>query len=300
MTHEKARVIATDGLNLRSKPITGKNEIRGVPYGSVVTILSRPTVGEGKDADIVWYNVRTDAGDEGWMAASKNGVPYLEFLPTGSSGVATNLKPGDMATTVGGEGAPSHGPYYLHELPSATSRTKAIIEDSTVLWIRKRPNGHVDSYPAHDGRRAWWYVRTRTGNKAPYTINEGWMAEYEGTTTFLQELPSRVACDSGAGAPVYNSHLSKGQIAYVLTYKDETGDMQNLRVRNGPGTNYDLIGKLPSGTTVEIVNGPKCVDDSTYGPMVWWQVRRPGDRDVLGWVSEGNEREWLLAPLTRM
>ncbi|MBN1219719.1 MAG: FHA domain-containing protein [Anaerolineae bacterium] len=51
----------------------------------------------------------------------------------------------------------------------------------------------------------------------------------------------------------------------------------DLNVRGGPGTQYDLLGLLPTGTTAEIISR----DDTRQ----WWQIRFPPAPNDVGWVS---------------
>lgn len=55
------------------------------------------------------------------------------------------------------------------------------------------------------------------------------------------------------------------------------------------------IGGLAEGAVVTITAGPECGNK-----MVWWQVRRVNGGRPIGWVSEQNGIEQLLAPLTLM
>ncbi len=51
----------------------------------------------------------------------------------------------------------------------------------------------------------------------------------------------------------------------------------DLNVRGGPGTNYDLLGLIPSGAKAEVLGR----DDTRQ----WWQIRFPPAIDGFGWVS---------------
>jgi hypothetical protein len=53
--------------------------------------------------------------------------------------------------------------------------------------------------------------------------------------------------------------------------------IDTVRVRSGPGTEFDRIGRLADGTTAAVVG--KNADGS------WWQIRFSGATDGLGWVS---------------
>ncbi len=82
--------------------------------------------------------------------------------------------------------------------------------------------------------------------------------------------------------------LVAGEPAYIHTTE---GD--DLRVRSGPGTSYDVLGGLPDGTQVTVLEGP-----NSSGGYNWWRVRSGGG--TTGWVVEdvddNNER---LATLVR-
>ncbi len=51
----------------------------------------------------------------------------------------------------------------------------------------------------------------------------------------------------------------------------------DLNVRAGPGIQYDLLGLLPTGTTVEVIG--------RSGDQQWWQIRFSPAADGIGWVS---------------
>ena len=53
----------------------------------------------------------------------------------------------------------------------------------------------------------------------------------------------------------------------------------NLNVRTGPGTNYDRIGVVPEGTSVDIVG--RTADSA------WWQISYADGPDGRGWISAG-------------
>ncbi len=68
------------------------------------------------------------------------------------------------------------------------------------------------------------------------------------------------------------------RVGGVATVNAEAG----LRVRSGPGTNYDPVTTLPAGTVVDIIGGPERADTYT-----WWQIRfTTADGGVgEGWVA---------------
>jgi hypothetical protein len=68
-------------------------------------------------------------------------------------------------------------------------------------------------------------------------------------------------------------------------------DGTNLRIRINAGFNEASDHKIKEGTKMKIIDGPKCVDGST-----WWQVEVSAK--IKGWVAEyWNGREYLIEPL---
>lgn len=53
----------------------------------------------------------------------------------------------------------------------------------------------------------------------------------------------------------------------------------NLNVRTGPGTNYDRVGSLAVGTTVEIIG--------RSANSAWWQIPYPDAPGAKAWISTG-------------
>jgi hypothetical protein len=68
------------------------------------------------------------------------------------------------------------------------------------------------------------------------------------------------------------------QVGAEATVNAEAG----LRVRSGPGTNFDPVIMLPAGTVVLIIDGPQRADTYT-----WWQIRfkSPEGEEMEGWVA---------------
>ncbi len=68
------------------------------------------------------------------------------------------------------------------------------------------------------------------------------------------------------------------QVGGRATVNAEAG----LRVRSGPGTNFDLVITLPYGMVVDIIGGPERADSYT-----WWQIEfsTPDGEKQQGWVA---------------
>ena len=82
------------------------------------------------------------------------------------------------------------------------------------------------------------------------------------------------AGDIGQDTPVFGRFLSVGGIATVNTTE---GDQLNVRL--GPGTDYDVIARLSDGERVTLLEGPR---DS--GGLTWWRIRTAAG--IEGWVVE--------------
>jgi len=62
------------------------------------------------------------------------------------------------------------------------------------------------------------------------------------------------------------------------------------RVRTGPGTNFPAKGLARPGSVMKIVDGPLCGSG-----MTWWKIDLRFS-DLAGWVAEGDEQDYWLAP----
>jgi hypothetical protein len=86
--------------------------------------------------------------------------------------------------------------------------------------------------------------------------------------------------------PTANSRLHLGDYAYV---DGEALDWPN-NLREGPGKKYSVLAKIEPGMTIQIIDGPGCVDG-----QVWWQVNVI-ETGITGWTAEGDQEIYWLAP----
>lgn len=147
-------------------------------------------------------------------------------------------------------------------------------------------NSHTDSQG-----RVWWYVRAYDADKK--TVVDGWTAENEGATAYLEPLQAIESCNAAtAEAPGMRwrpSNLKAGMQAYVVT--------QKLNIRQGPSITTADVGDLFAGAVVAVLEGPRCSADG----RVWCRIKHNGhDR----WVCENepssadvDQIEWNLLPL---
>lgn len=67
-------------------------------------------------------------------------------------------------------------------------------------------------------------------------------------------------------------------------------DGSDMRIRVSPGFSQEIINMVPEGTSITILQGPKCVDDST-----WWQIHV--ENGMEGWMVEDQNDVYLLEPM---
>lgn len=124
----------------------------------------------------------------------------------------------------------------------------------------------------------WWQIRDSSGT-------EGWVVDFfDGTVTLLPRAyfgSDYVPNNEVAANPSMTSLLSIGGSAQVTL----SNPRDVLRMRNGAGLNFRVVSLLPSGTRLQIVDGPRNADRLT-----WWQIRTPEGN--VGWAAEiiGSER----------
>lgn len=88
------------------------------------------------------------------------------------------------------------------------------------------------------------------------------------------ELKTRLSIAPGRG----------GRVAYT--------DGSNMRIRKNPGFNEEIVDSVPEGTEINIIEGPKCVDNVT-----WWKISGGPKTHKEGWMAEHNNEIYWLEPL---
>jgi hypothetical protein len=104
--------------------------------------------------------------------------------------------------------------------------------------------------------------------------------QIETATATKASLVTEVSC--GSALP---SRLRTGSYAYV----NPDPPLPN-NLRSAAGENNTLVGEIPAGHGMKILDGPKCVDGS-----LWWQVS-PLNTDLTGWTAEGDAQNYWLIP----
>jgi len=84
----------------------------------------------------------------------------------------------------------------------------------------------------------------------------------------------------------FDSRLHREMIAVV-------GGLTPLpnRVREGPTTNAEIIGRIQPDEQVLITDGPECASD-----MVWWKIKSL-EKNLKGWTAEGYNKSYWLYPV---
>lgn len=80
------------------------------------------------------------------------------------------------------------------------------------------------------------------------------------------------------------SRLQVGEYAYVAT-----DPPLRQRVREKAKTSSSIVGLIPPGNPMKILDGPKCADG-----WAWWKVQSIEDPKLIGWTSEGDDVYWLI------
>lgn len=93
----------------------------------------------------------------------------------------------------------------------------------------------------------------------------------------------------GIGEEVFTIYtLAVNKQARVFTTLGDT-----LNLRQGPGLNFEILDKLPSGTPVTLLEGPRKSDGYS-----WWFIRTP--QGLEGWSVERADNEQTLQPMPQV
>ena len=122
-------------------------------------------------------------------------------------------------------------------------------------------------------------ARRGTSSSCPSRAGVGWAAAadlgFAPPLGYVTGQPSVGAATAPVDPLTNNGVRVGGQALVVKTLGN------GLRVRTQPTVNAAEVTRLPDGTTVSVLEGPRLADD-----FVWWRVRGNGS---VGWVAD----EWL-------
>ena len=164
------------------------------------------------------------------------------------------------------------------------STARVTFTDGTPTRIRKQPttsSGVIGRLP--EGTRflimgghkcgngyTWWNIELPNGTR-------GWMAEGKGNSYYLEPMNFRQ--QTCTDIPSFLSVGTQARVAFV--------DGSNMRIRSEPGFSQNIQGRVPEGTNLVILNGPRCVDGTN-----WWYIRTNDGQE--GWMTESQNGVFLL------
>jgi uncharacterized protein YgiM (DUF1202 family) len=65
-------------------------------------------------------------------------------------------------------------------------------------------------------------------------------------------------------------------------------DPRSINVRDGPGTDYEILGSIEVDEVFYVLDGPNC-----SGGYAWYRVRH---NDLEGWLAEGDAVNYYVEP----
>ena len=265
-------VVIGGWLNLRSAPSFEARIIRQYNTGTVVTILG--------DAGS-WYYVQCPDGREGYMLA--------KFIDTSGGG---GKQPGTTAYVTSPNGKPVHlrtGPSTVYEVIAdfwPGTQCTIIATTSDGRWCNISINGYVGYMmsvyltgttptPAPSGKNVWVTaangrnVNLRSGPGKNYRVigsyavgtratiieyGQTWCRIYIGTRTGYMMTEFLTEAEPSPDYPILGATM-------VISPNGRP-----VRLRNGPSTNYQVIGSYPVGTKLTVI----------MRGQVWYYIRING------------------------
>lgn len=99
---------------------------------------------------------------------------------------------------------------------------------------------------------------------------------------------------SSAPAPPTPTPACRGLLpARLVPYERgrvSSDDPRPLNVREGPGTNFAILGQLPVGALFYVIEGPQCSDLYTWFRIAY---RQEGETR-RGWIAEGDSSSYFV------
>jgi hypothetical protein len=191
----------------------------------------------------------------------KINTPVLSNSPLCSGAPLSKVAVGSTARVTFTDGTPTR----IRKQPTTSSNIVGRLSEGTRFLI-------IGGHECSDGF-TWWRIELPNGAS-------GWMAEGKGGTYYLEPMNY---LQQTCSYPV--SRLSLGDQAQVAKV-----DGSNTRLRSQPGFSQSIVGKVPEGTSLTILDGPECVDGNN-----WWYVRTKNGLE--GWMTEAQNGVYLIEPM---
>ena len=245
--------VTTVYLNLRQAAGTGSAVLTTMPQGAIVTILAAPSNG--------WVKVKTASGTEGYCSAE-----YLSAnAASDSSGGSSSAGTVTVAITTAN--------LKLRTGPAVSYTALLTMPQGTKLTVTDNSNSGWAKVKTADGKEGWC-------SKEFLTITTE--AGSSGSSSSAPSSSSSPASSSAASSSVSSSSSSGSPLEPKPDPSDPSAETKttatttaNLKLRTGPGTNYDMILILASGTELTVT------DNSNAG---WAKVKTASGKE--GWCSK--------------
>ena len=226
-------------LNMRVAPYLGADLAEEIPDGAILGALEpfdRTHVKVGVVGQWLW--VRTEGGIDGYVAAW-----YLRF-PSGITIPPDLLEKAHLVIVDSGEDR-----LKLREGPGTQYEIIAKFEDGTILKALEDEQTVIDKVGTHG---EWLYVYS-PGEEAGYCA--AW---------YLKLDPS-------SGKPILPEPAVGEPTDYVVVESPENG----LKVRSGPGTEYERIWSIPHKTVLRSLEDSQVTGNKAGRTDQWIHVRTP-------------------------
>lgn len=213
----ETRQVITDSLNLRAAAGTSGEVVSGLARGDAVTIISGPE--EANDLD--WYQVETEFGETGWLAAVYLGNGDAASTAAGAQTAET---PAAEATATAGAAFPE-GSFVFVNSETLNVRDSASIEGVIVTELTDGAIATVTGAPVTADDYDWYPVSIDTIDG---TLS-GWVA-----------------------GSLLTGGITLGGSAVVADGP--------LNLRDTPALDGAPLGQLETGATLTVISGPTIAD----------------------------------------
>jgi len=270
-------VIASSAANFRAGPGLNFDVVGGAYHGDRFPVIAR-----AQGTNRVWYQVVLPGGQLAWISErvvtivpSADGIPWLADNPVIIPYVMDcgTLPP---VLYVGASGTVTHpGTLNLQHEPGYGKTIVGQVAYGETFVVLGGPECTRLSEGTY---QVEWLVQT-SGGLVGY-LRERWPDGSGGYSAYVALNPA----GSGGATGGAGTALQIGVQAQVFVLDE------GLKLRAGPGTNFAVIETLPSGTIVQVLDGP-----AQAGGYTWWYVRAPSGN--TGWCVGAVDNIQTLVPL---
>jgi len=271
-------VIASSAANFRAGPGLNFDVVGGAYYGDRF-----PVIGRAQGTNRVWYQVALPGGQLAWISErvvtivpSADGIPWLADNPVV---IPYMMDCGTLPPVlyVGASGTVTHpGTLNLQQEPGYGKTVVGQVAYGETFVVLGGPECTRLSEGTY---QVEWLVQT-SGGLLGY-LRERWPDGSGGYSAYVALTPA----GSGGATGGTGTALQIGMQAQVFVMDE------GLKLRAGPGTTFAVIETLPSGTIVQVLDGP-----AQAGGYTWWYVRAPSGN--TGWCVGAADNIQTLIPLS--